>query len=430
MAFGRFSGAGVDPDALLGPLILATLIAIPMVGTLAALGFLSIGLALMALRPAETLRQVLRFWPIMLLPAFSTATLLWSAAPEATLRFGLQLGITMLIALLLARRLSLAHTLATIFWVLAAVTALSIVAGSYRSDTGALTGFYASKNAMGGAAAILALIAFGYARHGPVLWRMGALAVGAMALLAILLAQSVSALLALMMACAAMLSIQLLRRFRPLVRAVAGLFLGLGGALAMVLIVANFEAVSAVILALTGKDVTLTGRTDLWLVALDEIAERPLTGLGYQAFWIEGNPTAELLWAHFGIASRSGFHFHNTYLSNAVEIGIPGALLQTGIILAAVLATATWALRQRGRDSDSLFGLVAMIFVLTPVEVPVFFQFNLTTVILILALVYARDALRAVKACGPRGLPQRAAAMPQACPTAPPAQSPAGSTAG
>ena len=37
-------------------------------------------------------------------------------------------------------------------------------------------------------------------------------------------------------------------------------------------------------LDLTGKDITLTGRTDLWTVALVQISERPLLGVGFQAF--------------------------------------------------------------------------------------------------------------------------------------------------
>ena len=78
----------------------------------------------------------------------------------------------------------------------------------------------------------------------------------------------------------------------------------------------------------TGKDVTLTGRTDLWAVAFQEIAERPLLGVGFQAFWVHGNPLAEQLWAQFGISGRGGFHFHNTLISNTVEIGLLGAALQ------------------------------------------------------------------------------------------------------
>ena len=95
----------------------------------------------------------------------------------------------------------------------------------------------------------------------------------------------------------------------------------------------------------TGKDVTLTGRTDLWAVAFQEIAERPVLGTGFQAFWVQGNPLAEELWAMFGIDSRSGFHFHNTLLSNAVEIGIVGVALQAVVFFGGLGASLVWAIR-------------------------------------------------------------------------------------
>jgi exopolysaccharide production protein ExoQ len=37
---------------------------------------------------------------------------------------------------------------------------------------------------------------------------------------------------------------------------------------------------------LLGKDLTLTGRTQIWTSAIESIAKRPLLGYGYQAFWL------------------------------------------------------------------------------------------------------------------------------------------------
>lgn len=429
--FGRFSGAGVDPDRIGSLLILTSLISIPMIGTLAALGFLASGLALMALKPWHSILAAWSYVPVLVLPVFCTLTFLWSDAPALTLRFGLQLTFTMLIAIVLAERCSLQRFLIISFWVLAIVTVLSIVAGNYRSDTGALTGFYASKNAMGGAAAILALVAWGLARTGPPLHRVIAAGTAAIAILAIILAQSVSALMALIMALMATYTVQILRKFRPIARWAWGVFFILLSALALILGTAYFEAVSGVVLDLTGKDVTLTGRTDLWLIAAVEIANRPLTGVGYQAFWQHGNPTAELMWEQFGIASRSGFHFHNTYLSNAVEIGLPGMVLQTVLIFAVVIRATSLALRQARPDSDILFGLVAMIFVLTPVEVPIFFQFNLTTFIFVAAIVYTRRTAPSVATgSDPQGSPVAPTETPPAYPTAPPVRSATDAPAG
>ena len=46
------------------------------------------------------------------------------------------------------------------------------------------------------------------------------------------------------------------------------------------------------LLAMLGKDPTLTGRTDIWGYVILDIYQRPLLGWGYQAFWSPDNPAA------------------------------------------------------------------------------------------------------------------------------------------
>jgi exopolysaccharide production protein ExoQ len=173
--------------------------------------------------------------------------------------------------------------------------------------------------------------------------------------------------------------------------------------LAIVLLIANIDAVAAFVLAATGKDITLTGRTDLWRVAMVEIAERPLLGHGYQAFWRIGNPVAEDLWRAFGIESRSGFHFHNFFLSNAVEVGVPGVAAQTGLMAALGIYTLRLALLTRDARATIIFAMSLMAVSVTPLEVPVFFPFNLQTFIVVASVVYARDGLSALRASSSPG---------------------------
>jgi exopolysaccharide production protein ExoQ len=40
------------------------------------------------------------------------------------------------------------------------------------------------------------------------------------------------------------------------------------------------------LISFLGKDVTLTGRTEIWNAVIDSIAKRPLLGYGYDAFWL------------------------------------------------------------------------------------------------------------------------------------------------
>jgi exopolysaccharide production protein ExoQ len=114
---------------------LAALAVEPILGTLAALVFLACGLAQMALRPGAAVLDLVEYRWLMVLPALCMASVLWSEAPSTTLRAGLQLMLTFVIAIWVARRLRPGAFLSALILVLAAIVALSIVAGSYRSDT-------------------------------------------------------------------------------------------------------------------------------------------------------------------------------------------------------------------------------------------------------------------------------------------------------
>jgi O-antigen ligase len=79
-------------------------------------------------------------------------------------------------------------------------------------------------------------------------------------------------------------------------------------------------------------DPTFTGRSAIWEFALAAVAEKPIIGHGYAAFWddVSARQTAQgAEWA------TSAAHSHNSYLDLAVTIGLPGLLL---VILIFVLA--------------------------------------------------------------------------------------------
>lgn len=79
-------------------------------------------------------------------------------------------------------------------------------------------------------------------------------------------------------------------------------------------------------------DPSFTGRSAIWEFALAAVAEKPIIGHGYGAFWddVKARQTAQgAEWA------TSAAHSHNSYLDLAVTIGLPGLLL---VILVFVLA--------------------------------------------------------------------------------------------
>lgn len=79
-------------------------------------------------------------------------------------------------------------------------------------------------------------------------------------------------------------------------------------------------------------DPSFTGRSAIWEFALAAVAEKPVIGHGYGAFWddVSARQTAQgAEWA------TSAAHSHNSYLDLAVTIGLPGLML---VILVFVLA--------------------------------------------------------------------------------------------
>ncbi len=392
--FGRFSGRLPDVMHLCAAMALLALVLEPIVGTLAALTFLLAGMALLMLRPAEAALHLLAFRWVLIIPLFCMASFLWSVAPAASLRSGIQLILTFAFAILVARRCPPGRFLKVLVGALTLIVALSITTGSYRNDTGALTGYFASKNAMGAASALLAVAAAGLIATA---WRWGAVVAALIGLAGVVLAQSMGALVATGIGLASYPLLAILRRFSLRLQVAISIACFLSFGLMITLLVANLDAVSALVLDLTGKDITLTGRTDLWSVALAQISERPWLGLGYQGFWRIGNPEAEALWRMFGIESRSGFHFHNLYLSNAVEIGLLGAAMQTVLLLWLGGASLRLALGVRDYRAATFFALTLMVLAITPLEVPAFFAFNLQTFLLVATVVYIRDGLAALR---------------------------------
>jgi exopolysaccharide production protein ExoQ len=75
-----------------------------------------------------------------------------------------------------------------------------------------------------------------------------------------------------------------------------------------------------------GKDTTFTGRTDIWMVMLDEAKAHPFIGCGLAGFWVTDNPSVLALYAPdlFPWRPTEG---HEGYLDLLDEIGAVGILL-------------------------------------------------------------------------------------------------------
>lgn len=122
-----------------------------------------------------------------------------------------------------------------------------------------------------------------------------------------------------------------LRRYMPYL---VGIFatLTLVYALAVLRLVPGLELLLDPIVALTGKDLTFTGRTAIWDILNAHIRLRPLLGSGYGAYWAGPTPTSP----SFEMITRLYFYpteGHNGYLDVINDLGWIGGLCLLGYFI-------------------------------------------------------------------------------------------------
>ncbi|MGB3338812.1 MAG: O-antigen ligase family protein [Devosia sp.] len=382
LTFGAF--AGLVLNAMFGPL--------------AALTFMGCGGLLIITDVAASVSSLRLWWFVLLLPAYCLLTALWSQYPSNSLRYGLQLAFTFVVAIVITGRLSTASLMRLMFIVYGIGVIASILFGRTGAG-GAWLGVFGSKNAFAAHIAVFALTAVAVAADGKSHWALRILgAVGAVSSAPLLiLAQSAGA--SLMVApCIAIVLLSILSaRLSGMQRLfLIAMLLVVSAALALV-VIATGDALLAGILEGSGKDATLTGRTDLWATGLSYITERPLHGLGYRSFWVIGFAPAEELWAMFDVPSGAGFNFHNTYISNAVEIGLIGLGLQIAIMYGGALVMAAYTFARPNAPNALLLALQTLMILRSFIEVEVFFEFSIRSIMGVATLIYAATGLIALR---------------------------------
>jgi exopolysaccharide production protein ExoQ len=382
--------------ACLAAVALGILLLNPLFGGLTALIFLVCGGLLMATNIPHTVHSLARFWYILLLPAYCALSTLWSQDPAETLRGSIQLGVSLAIAIVIACRVPPRTLVRILFGIFLMAMIASVLFGRVRSASGAWVGIFGSKNAFAAIVSVFILTAFAafVDKEGSRLQRVAALISLGVSGPILLLAQSAGAIITLLPSLGAMVLVLSGRWLTQLQKAVLLCAIGMLGVIVALLAVGYWTELMNLVLNTTGKDVTLTGRTDLWAVGFDVIRDHPLLGVGYRAFWIQGYAPAETLWAQFGITTRSGFNFHNTYISNAVEIGLIGTAILSAMLFGAFALALKWGLRAPSPASALFFGYLTTAICGSMVEVAIFFQFSLPSIMVVVALVYGLRAAR------------------------------------
>ena len=325
-------------------------------------------------------RRALGHWTdlswIVPFAALACLSVFWSAAPGVTARAAVQLASHVACALIAARTVNVRTLTLGALLGICLVLFYSLAFGQYFYDpldgTYSFAGAFPSKNQLGLFAslgvyfAFCALVVLG--ERG--LWRVLALVCGGLSAWLLVKSQSATSILAL----AAVLGVQSWLRlallFAPRVRK-ASMTVGVVCAIGAVFVGLNLGGFD-LLLAAFGKDSTLTGRTYLWSQGWAAAAQAPFFGVGYQAYWVQGFSEAERLWEEFYIGSRSGFHFHNTFIEVAVELGLVGVALITTVMLRTFVGHLRRVIGDASNETSFvLFGLAAMFLVRAFVEVDV-----------------------------------------------------------
>jgi len=86
-----------------------------------------------------------------------------------------------------------------------------------------------------------------------------------------------------------------------------------------------------------GKDLTFTGRTDIWSTAITFIGREPFLGYGLNGiFWRGDGGSGPESYEFWGIIGFRISHVHNGILDLILQIGLIGAVLYAGLVLSTL----------------------------------------------------------------------------------------------
>ena len=274
------------------------------------------------------------------------ASFTWSIEPGLTQRRSLAIIMTTVAGLYLGTRYNWQTMLRAIAlaWFIIAISSFltGLLVPSFgrmhEVHVGAWQGLFYEKNQLGGMMARAALFgAFLCIMDRQFRWHWAGL-VG-LSLVLILLSTSKTALLGCFLGLGILITAALMKRGVNTGLIIIWLGTIVVGAGAALLVFAP-----ELVFALLGRDMTLTGRTDIWIALIDYIEQRPLLGYGYGAFWSPdsdpGNWVREALQWDAPTA-------HNGWMEVTLALGLVGLFFLAmdfiiTVVRAAIASIDTW----------------------------------------------------------------------------------------
>ncbi|MDD4169950.1 MAG: O-antigen ligase [Desulfotomaculaceae bacterium] len=226
-----------------------------------------------------------------------------------------------------------------------------------HQDSGAWRGIYGHKNGLGCCMALAALVCLLYS-FSHVKKRLVGLGFCGISIALFLLAKSVTALLVFSLILPVPLFLLLgyrLTRSFSISRVYLILLIMLVLGCAAVWLVNNLD----IVLAMLGRDITMTGRTRLWQALGEMIRQRPWLGYGYGAFWLGWEGPSSYVWQSISWQPKTA---HNGYLDLWLQLGAVGVAvflcsLFTNLFKALVLL-------HRENNLEKVFPLLLIFFMM------------------------------------------------------------------
>jgi exopolysaccharide production protein ExoQ len=301
------------------------------------------GAALILMRWRQVLRAARTAWPLLALAGLALLSTAWSVEPILTLRRSVLLLVSTMIAIYVGERYSIkafAHLLTqTLCLMIVLVLMVYLVAPEYVIDYsaygGAWKGLSTYKNTFGEhmAVAVLLLVVVRFRRLPWLRYVFLLIAAGLL-----FLSRSATAVV-----CGA-LTLSAVPLWR-LMRGKQSLLVGVLIALTFSLVIYWLLAFPETIFQVLGRDATLTGRTDLWSKLLPVIANRPVLGYGYAAFWTGSNAEVLNVWI---TAGRLVPIADNGYLDLCLSLGAAGLSLFLCVFTGAFRKAIEYLRSERG----------------------------------------------------------------------------------
>lgn len=301
---------------------------------------------------------------LWVLVGIALISVLWSDVPDITLRHGVALIGTTAFGLYFAARYKMIEQQRLLGWALAIAAVLSLVFAlalpSYgvssgidaQGDAQGWRGVYSHKNTLGSIMALSTLVFLLLALTSRKRrWVAGAGLILSFGL--VIFSNSVSGLVV----CVSLLALlpvygALRWRITLAVPFLISAWLLMGGVVMWGLY--NAET----LLGALGRDITLTGRTNLWPLVITMISQRPWLGYGYSGFW-EADKGAYFSFALNGFQATGA---HNGFLDLWLQLGLLGVLVFVLSFLLAFLRAAAWA--RLSKATEGLWPLMYLTFML------------------------------------------------------------------